>query len=418
MTEKRLFRIHLLFSVLQGFFSGGFALNEFILLKNLSASNFTLSILLQLSVVVLSFTLFVDKLVNSFTNKRLFLILFSVLNYIPLVGFAFFPLNVTNNIILVNLFLVIFGLFFLSQIIILPYINNILKHYYSNDNFGKYYGYSSTVNKIAIMVSTFIFGLLMDRFAFSYVLVFPVLSVIGFASTILLFNRKIFNTDFEEKVYKTRNIQRSVFNSVVSVFKGNKPFLHFEIGFMFYGISWMIITELAIIYFNDILKMNYSSLGFYKNGYNLIAILLLPLFSKLIGKIDPRLFTVFNFLTLVLFAISLAITPFFISGFELFGIMIYPTLLVAYSFYGVFAATMALLWFIGSSYFAKKEDAGFYQSIHLILTGFRGIFSYFVGIKLLENIGYTWSFLFSITLLLVAIFVLLWSYRKDKLIVA
>jgi hypothetical protein len=89
---------------------------------------------------------------------------------------------------------------------------------------------------------------------------------------------------------------------------------------------------------------------------------------------------------------------------------------VAYGFYGIFAATMALLWFIGSSYFCKKEEAGQYQSIHLTLTGIRSLFSFQIGIALYQSVGYSFTFGIAALSLLMAVMLMIYSYKNDKTI--
>ena len=64
---------------------------------------------------------------------------------------------------------------------------------------------------------------------------------------------------------------------------------------MFYGFAWMATAAVITIFFEKVLHLNYSSIAFYKNAYNTLAILLLPYFGKLIGKIDPRKFAVYTF---------------------------------------------------------------------------------------------------------------------------
>jgi hypothetical protein len=108
-------------------------------------------------------------------------------------------------------------------------------------------------------------------------------------------------------------------------------------------------------------------------------------------------------------------TEFVKGNFDLFGIKIYYSLIPAYISYGLFAATMALLWFIGSAYFCKKEDAANYQSIHLTLTGIRGLFAPLLGVLFYQVIGFTGAFLVGILFLAMAMFVMYRSMKKDKL---
>jgi MFS family permease len=214
---------------------------------------------------------------------------------------------------------------------------------------------------------------------------------------------------------------RAVTNSLletISILKTNKPYLHFEIGFMFYGFGWMMAATVIPIYFNEVLGMNHATYGFYKNGYNLLAILLLPFFGNLMGRIDPRKFGVFTFGSMMLYLLFILLTSFYPQYWQIGTIRIYPMLLISYGFYGVFAATMALLWFIGSAYFCKKEDAAQYQSIHLTLTGVRSIFAFQIGILFYQGLGFVFTFGLAAFSLFLSVLIMYFSYKNRKYFLA
>jgi len=83
-------------------------------------------------------------------------------------------------------------------------------------------------------------------------------------------------------------------------------------------------------------------------------------------------------------------------------------------FHSVFAATMSLLWSIGSAYFCKNEDAGNYQSVHLSLTGVRALFAPLIGVFFYETIGFFYTFLIAMISLLLGILIMIWSYSREK----
>jgi hypothetical protein len=85
-------------------------------------------------------------------------------------------------------------------------------------------------------------------------------------------------------------------------------------------------------------------------------------------------------------------------------------------FFGIFDAMMALLWYIGSSYFCRLEETGNYQAIHLFLTGVRGIFAPILGIVLYEWIGFTATFIIAMLTLVIGILILRRSYKRDEVI--
>jgi RsiW-degrading membrane proteinase PrsW (M82 family) len=87
---------------------------------------------------------------------------------------------------------------------------------------------------------------------------------------------------------------------------------------------------------------------------------------------------------------------------------------IGYLFYGIFASTMALLWFIGSAYFCKPHEAGDYQSVHLSLTASRALFAPLFGVFFYELMGFTYTFAMAVISLMIGIILMIWSYRKEK----
>ena len=77
---------------------------------------------------------------------------------------------------------------------------------------------------------------------------------------------------------------------------------------------------------------------------------------------------------------------------------------------------MALLWYIGSAYFCKNEEAADYQSIHLSLTGVRAMFTPIIGILFYNWIGFTGTFYLSAGLLIIAIIITYISFKRRKLV--
>ena len=116
---------------------------------------------------------------------------------------------------------------------------------------------------------------------------------------------------------------------------------------------------------------------------------------------------------MMMFIFFLALTEYFPAHIEILNIKIYYMLLFYILFQSVFAATMSLLWFIGSAYFGKDSEAGELQAVHLSLTGVRALFAPLIGILFFELFGYTVSFGIAIALLLSAVLLMIWSYKRD-----
>ena len=415
--EKRTFQLHLIYSIIEGIILGVLALNEFVFIKSLKGSNYELGFLFQFSMVVFIFLVFINEFIKRTQNKQKLLRWTGVLTRGPLFLLFFFPHDttlLTSSSLYHYIFLGLFFIYYFGNTIIYPLINQFLKNQYAHEKFGKLYGYATSINKIVMLVATFLYGLLLDKNPHAYTYVFPFVAVLGIISVHLL--SKINYQPISTKIKQITFI-KSIKNSIRTMFhilKGNKPYFHFEMGFMFYGFSFMITVTVITIFLERALHLNYSSVAFYKNAYNILAIILLPYTGKLLGKIDPRQFAVITFGSLTLFILFMMLTEYYPGHSLILGIEVYPMLVIAYIFYGIFAATMALLWFIGSAYFCKPDEAGDYQSVHLSLTGVRAMFAPLLGVLFYELFGFMITFLVAIGSLLVGIGIMLWSYRKEK----
>ena len=413
--ERRTFRLHVIYSIIDGVIYGILALNEFVLLKSLKGTDYQIGFLFQLPVIVLLFSIIFNELIKRTAHKKNFLNIFNILTRIPLIFLIFFPNNLQNITPFHQYsFLIILLIYFFSTPIILPMINLFLKQAYSHENFGKLYSYAISISKISALFSTFLAGIILDIDQFNFRYLYILIAVGGIISIFVLTR-----IDFKDSIPIIKNsILKSVGQSLRKmrgILTSNKPYLHFEIGFMLYGLAFMTTSGVISLFLNDALSLNYSSLAFYKNSYNTLNILLLPIFGKIIGKIDPRKFAIITFSSLGLFFFFLFLTKYFDENFVIWKIKIYYSLIPAYIFYGIFSATMGLLWFIGSAYFCKNDKVADYQSIHLSLTGFRGLFAPLLGIYFYLLIDYNGVFLIGIGFIVLAVFIMMWSLRKHKI---
>ncbi|MBN1198743.1 MAG: MFS transporter [Bacteroidales bacterium] len=418
VREKRAFRLHMVYSGIEGIILGVLALNEYVFIHSLRGSNYQLAFLFQFSTVVFLFLVVFNQFRKRIRNKKLMLRLTGLSTRLPLLLLCIIPRNETalaGQSGWHYLFLFVFLVYYSGNIIIYPAINVLLKTNYRHDFFGKLYSYATSLNKIIILAATFAYGLLLDHDNYAFTWVFPFIGILGVVSLFVLSNIDYSGVTQYPKAQKFFDSVRQSFFTMVNIMRTNKPYLHFEIGFMLYGFSFMVTVTIINIFFQDALHLNYSSVAFYKNGYNILAIVLLPFFGRLLSKLDPRRFAAFTFAALFMYILFLLLTEYFPGYTEVLGIKIYYMLLVSFAFYGVFAATMALVWYIGSAYFCKPEEADDYQSVHLSLTGVRSLFAPLFGVYFYELIGFSGTFILALVVLFAAMALMRWSYRRDDL---
>jgi len=416
--EKTTFRLHLIYSILEGWVFGILALNEFVFLTSMNGSTLQLGILFQISMAVFILLIFFNVFIKRSQKKQSLLRKTAIVTRLPLLLLLFFPQDPTSfmtNPLYHYVFLVLFLLFYLESPVTLPMANLFLKHNYRHDHFGVLYGFSSTVNKIVTLIGTFAYGIILDidNYAFTYVL--PITAIIGVIS-IMVFSK----TSYQEEPLKheKQRISQSIKESIMTmknIIIKNQSFRHFEIGFMLYGFAFMITVTVITIFYDAILGLNYISVAFYKNSFNILAIMLIPVFGRLIGRIDPRIFTAFSFFSMMIAIGSIAITEYVQINITFFDIKIFYVMLLYIFFYGLFMASMTLSWRIGSAYFCEKKDSAIYQSIHLSSTGVRALFAPLIGVVIYEIAGFTITFAVAIGVLVIAILILLWSSKNIQL---
>lgn len=415
--EKIAFRIHLAYSSVEGIILGVLALNEFVFIKSLGGSPMQLAFLFQFSMLVFLLSMFVNRLFTSAARIRKLIQRSAVITRLPMIVFLFFPGSLgPENSLYHYVFLTTFFLYYLANPLIYPNINLFLKNSYQHHNFGFLYSMSTSVNKIIMMVVTFIYGFMLDHDPSIYRYVLPVIGFLTIISAFLLTKIpfKIREQDFQQAKAKGSNIFKTAINDLTGTLKENRSFLLFQLAFMFYGLSFMIGTPSVNVFYKEILDLNYSSVAFYRNVYNIIAIAVLPFMGKMLGRTGPMRFGVITFLSLLFYFLFVIITGLLPSHFEFLNIKMYHMMIIALVFHGLFASTMSLLWNIGSAYFGKDKDAGRFQNVHLFLTGVRAVPGPIIGIWIYETWGFVTCFSTTVVLLIIGVFVIRLSLRKQQ----
>jgi hypothetical protein len=414
--EKRTFGFHLVYSIIEGVILGLLALNEFVLIKGLNGSEMQIGILFQFGAVLLLFSIVFNEWIRRAASKAKLIRTLAWVTRLPLLLLIFFPHSNGDSYsqqLFASVFLFIFLLFYLANPIIYPIINLLLKSNYKHENFGPLYSYATSLNKLVMLGATFVFGIWLDADPYAFTYAYPAMAILGIISIYVL---AMIPYSVEDEVQKPKyGLWKSILESIRNmsrIFKANKAYRDFETGFALYGFAWMTTVAVITIYFEKDLHLSYSSVAFYKNGYNLLSILMFPFFGKLIGRIDPRRFAIFTFLSLLFYFFFLVLTKAFPGSSTIAGIQIYYMLIPAYLSHAVFAATMGLLWYIGSSYFSRNAEVAEYQSIHLTMTGIRALYGPILGVLFYQWFGVTWTFIFAMGALLLAVVVMHNSMRK------
>jgi len=415
--ERFVFRMHLSFAILEGVMLGVLALNEFVFLRSLNGSHFNMGLLFQFKMIVFLFLIFLNEFLKRIKNRRKFLRWVGILTRLPVFALLLFPHEqaaTSGTSVYHFIFLAIFLIYFMGAPVVKPTINLFLKANYRHSDFGRLYGYATSANKVTMLVVTLLYGVLLDidPYAFTYILPFAAfLNIIA----IYLLSRIPYapKKAMTPSLTFLKGVKRSAMR-MYRIVRYNKAYRHFEISFMLYGFAFMMTVTVIYIYFEHELEMNYSTMAFYRNAYNILAIGFLPFFGKLLGNIDPRRFALITYSSVALFLVSMALTQVFDNYVTLWGIQIYFVLILYIFFRGMFAGSMPLLWNIGSAYFCESDDADIYQSVHLSLTGLRSLAAPLMGVYFYEKFGLNFTVSIAVILILSAIVLMIFSYRRNS----
>lgn len=407
------------YSLIEGILAGIIVLNEFVFVKSLLGSGYQASLLFQFATVVFILLIFFSEFLRRINNKKKLLHRTAIITRLPLLLLFFFPRNpevLSGTSVYHLLFLAIFLIYYLANPIVFPTINLFLKNTYSHEHFGKLYSYATTVKSITTMLTTFVYGWLLDIDNYVFVYVFPVAAILGVVSIFML---TAIPYREAHRIMPTRSVWQDILQSVremTQVLNKNIPYRHFQTGFMFYGFGFMGSYTVTILFFEYGLGLSYSSVAFYRNAYNLLSIMMIPMFGRLIGRIDPRRFASISFMAMFIFLFSLVLTNYFKAHVDFLGIRLYYMLIIYILSHGVFAATMSLLWSIGSAYFCAPDEAGTYQSIHLGLTALRSLFAPLLGVLFYELWGFTIAFAIAMASLATGTAIMQWSHKHYPLV--
>lgn len=416
--EKRAFRLHFIYSLIEGIILGVFTLNEFIFLTSMMGSNYLMGFIFTFSMGVFVFLIIFNEFIRRHTNKRKMLRRTAILTRMPMLLVILFPVTAdgyADTNIVHFIFLGVFLIYYLGTMIIYPTINLLLKNNYTHKNFGYLYSVATTGKNVIMLLAALAYGMLLDIHPYGFVYAYPLSGILGIIALFLLSCiSKLPSGEISQIKKPLRESIKDSVSRLTNILRKNKPYLDFQIGFMLYGFAFMLSVNVIQIFYKDVLELNNRSVAFYRNAYYIISIFLLPWFGKLLGKSDPRKFAAVSFASMLLYIFFLMLTGYYPGHFEIAGYRIFYLMIPYILFHSLFAATMGILWSIGSAYFCKKEEAGDYQAVHLSLTGIRGWVAPLLGIFFFELFGFTATFSLSMSMLLAAVIFMLYSAKKYR----
>jgi len=309
-----------------------------------------------------------------------------------------------------NEYLVLLALLFSSNSILIPAQNSIYQRNIDVSRRAKVFGYSTSVSQLISVAVTFVAGRLLDvdEQTFRWVLVATGLCGFVYAAILSFIRIQEPIQEIECERVNWRQTAIEPIKRTIKLLKENKQFAAFERSFSIYGMGFIMMQPIIPIYLVDKLQLSYTSNFLAKGILSQVGLLLLsPMIGKIHDRVHPFRFISGGFAMLMLFPLLIVLS----SLWQ--GSSVMPTVIVfiAYALFGVAMAAVNMAWNMGSIYFAGDDDASMYQSVHVTMTGIRGLIAPVLGYTILKLFGITMVFAVAAGFLLWAALI---SYRDHR----
>lgn len=312
-----------------------------------------------------------------------------------------------------NEYLVLLGLLFASNSLIVPAQNSIYQRNIDPSRRARVFGIIQSVG-IAVSVGlTFIAGRLLDIREDSFRLILVVTGIVGFISAAVLAMIRI-QEPLGPRDCQPLHWKRVLYEPVTGTLKllrENKAFAAFERSFSIYGMGFIMMQPIIPIYLVDKLQLTYTANFLAKGIVSQLGMLFLsPLIGKLHDRMHPFRFMAAAFGLLMFFPLLFVVSS-LVQGEAVLPVVI---VFVAYLVFGIAMAGVNITWNMGSIFFAGDEDASIYQSVHVTMTGIRGLIAPLLGFAVLRLFSLTMVFVVAAGFFLAAAIYSFRDYRRWK----
>jgi MFS family permease len=290
--------------------------------------------------------------------------------------------------------------------LLVPATNAIYQENVGVTNRGRIFGITASVSTFIAMGITYLIGRMLDLNESSYHFILLITGISGFLSALTL-SFIHFDTNYAKPLMQPLTTREFIFTPItrmIQILRTDREFAKFERNFSFYGMGFIILQPVLPLYMVQYLKMNYTNNFLAKGILSQLGVLVLsPVIGKLHDKCHPHLFTSLSFGSLALFPMLLLASGFATSYF--FSVLLVN---IAFVLFGVAMTGVNIAWNMGSIFFASEGESPMYQSVHVTMTGIRGVLAPLLALLILRVVGALFSQLIGIyTVFAAALFFLL-----------
>jgi MFS family permease len=397
-------RYHVPAAALEGLVAGVFTLNDVVLRKTFGAGAVLITLMVMAQPVSQLLAIVWANVMEG-RSKRPFILGFGGVGRLSLlfVALATTPVAFAAPVV-VSVAL---------AMAIIPALNALYQSNYRDHERGRIFGWVMSGTALANIAASLAAGHLMDINPAWYRVIYPVAGILGLGSAVLYYKIRprhgpagspgmsdaaLGPAEWFDAVGRAI---RSPFRGAAAVFRGDPNFLRFEVGYMLYGMAFMILQPVLPIFLVDEIKVQYSEAAMARGliFFGMIG-LLSPFFGRLLDRWNAVRLSILSFAMLVFFPLGLAASR---SVGGVYG---------AFAWYGIAMTGVNIAWTMGPILFAGRRDAASYMGIHVTMVGIRGLVGNPLGLLLLQTIGSRPTFLAASALFVAATLVMLRLHRR------
>ena len=165
----------------------------------------------------------------------------------------------------------------------------------------------------------------------------------------------------------------------IHLMRSRPDFAEFQWGFMIGGFGSMLIKPATIIYYADVLSINYGNLTIARYiwmGFGVVC-------SSFLWRHGLGIISINRLTSIVILGFGLFPFILLLAKYGLFWINI------AFLFYGIAQAGSHLIWNLSGTLFAINEDSSKFSATNILMVGLRGIIAPLLGGALCDSLGPT-----------------------------
>ena len=248
---------------------------------------------------------------------------------------------------------------------------------YPDANRAKIAGKLASVQVIMMAIAGFVIGQSLDISPHAFRLIFPILAIFGFLGALIYLKVRLRGQNRLARIERNSSREeRPSLNplAIISVLSADRHYASYMACQFVFGVGNLMIGPTLAIILEDEFKASYLAAILATSIISLLVMpLAIPIWARLLDRVHVISFRAIHSWAFVLASACLLVAV---------ELHLFWLILVASAILGVGFAGGMLAWNLGHQHFAPPHRDGQYMSVHVILTGVRGIFAPYLGVLL------------------------------------